>query len=163
MEVLCAIAVGSNLGDRTETIREAIASLDAVDGVNVVSVSALHETDPVGGPAQSAFLNGALLVRTWLTARQLLAQLHLVERSLGRVRPDPVRNGPRTIDLDLLLYGEEILAESDIEIPHPRMHERSFVLDPLVEIGPDLRHPLQTLTVRQLHESLRAKELDVTS
>ncbi|MEE2681343.1 MAG: 2-amino-4-hydroxy-6-hydroxymethyldihydropteridine diphosphokinase [Planctomycetota bacterium] len=161
--VLCAIAVGSNLGDRATTIHEAIESLDGIDGIDVLTRSTLHETEPVGGPDQGAFLNGALLLRTSLPPRELLDQLHGVERAFGRIRPDPVRNGPRTLDLDLLLYGEEIVDDPDITIPHPRMHERSFVLDPLVEIGGDLLHPVRARTIRELHRSLDITELDATT
>ena len=162
MDVLSAIAVGSNMGDRAATISEAITSLDAVDGIKLVSISTLHETEPVGGPSQGAFLNGALLIQTRLRPRPLLEQLHRVERDFGRIRPDAVRNGPRTLDLDLLLYGDEVLVEADIEVPHPRMHERSFVLDPLVEIGAELIHPVKALTIRQLHDSLRLSEAEVS-
>ena len=160
--VLCAVAVGSNLGDRATTIRDAIAALDAIDGIEVVVLSTLHETEPVGGPEQGAFLNGAFLVRTAMRPRELLEHLHAVERAFGRIRPDPVRNGPRTLDLDLLLHGEEVHEDSDITVPHPRMHERAFVLDPLVEIGGDLRHPVHARTVRELHRSLSAPPRDVT-
>ena len=95
--------------------------------------------------------------------RELLEHLHAVERAFGRLRPDTVRNGPRTLDLDLLLYGEEVLEETDITVPHPRMHERAFVLDPLVEIGAELRHPVRERTVRELHRALVAPPQDVTS
>ena len=160
--VLCAVAVGSNLGDRTATIRSAITALDAIEGIDVVEISSLHETEPVGGPDQGPFLNGAFLIRTVMRPRELLEHLHAVERTFGRVRPDPVRNGPRTLDLDLLLHGDEVLEESDITIPHPRMHERSFVLDPLVEIGGDLRHPVHARTVYELHRALSTPKQDVT-
>ena len=152
MTSLAAVAVGSNLGFRRECLESAIACLDATPGVEVLRVSDFHETAPVGGPPQGAFLNGALLLRTELAPRSLLDRLHEIEREHGRERPDPVRNGPRTLDLDLLLVDGTVVSSSDLELPHPRMHERSFVLDPLVEIAPDLLHPVLNRTIEELHQ-----------
>jgi 2-amino-4-hydroxy-6-hydroxymethyldihydropteridine diphosphokinase len=135
-----AIGVGANLGDREETIGRALARLRRAGGVTVVSVSRLRETDPVGLEEQPRFLNGAVLVETEHPPRELLALLLEIERALGRTREGP-RYGPRTIDLDLLLYGDVEVDEPGLTIPHPRLHERRFVLEPLVELDPELVVP----------------------
>jgi len=135
------IALGSNLGDRAATIRAAVAELGDVDGVEVVAVSSLEETDPVGYLDQPRFLNGAAELRTELAPRQLLELLLSVEARFGRDRSAGPRQGPRTLDLDLLLYGSERLAEPGLELPHPRLHERLFVLRPLAELDPSLEVP----------------------
>jgi 2-amino-4-hydroxy-6-hydroxymethyldihydropteridine diphosphokinase len=128
------VGLGSNLGDRETTIRAAIAALEGV-----VAVSELRETDPVGVTEQPAFLNGAVAVETELSPRELLASLLAVERELGRERSE--RWGPRTIDLDLLLYGTETVDEPGLTVPHPHLHERRFALEPLVELDPELVVP----------------------
>ncbi len=132
------VALGSNLGDRERTLREAVAALGAEDGVAVVAVSSLRDTEPVGVGEQPRFLNGAAELETGLPARKLLERLLAVERRFGRVRADPGEHGPRTLDLDLLLYGDEQIDEPGLEVPHPRLHERRFVLEPLVELDPGL-------------------------
>ena len=128
------VGVGSNLGDREATIRAAISALSGV-----VAVSELRETEPVGVTEQPAFLNGAVALETELSPRQLLAALLAIERELGRERRE--RWGPRTIDLDLLLYGGETVDEPGLTVPHPRLHERRFALEPLVELDPELLIP----------------------
>ena len=131
---LAYVGLGSNLGDREATIRAAIAALPGV-----VAVSELRETDPVGVTEQPAFLNGTVALTTDLSPRELLDTLLAVERDLGRERRE--RWGPRTIDLDLLLYGGETVDEPGLTIPHPRLHERRFVLEPLAELDPQLLIP----------------------
>jgi 2-amino-4-hydroxy-6-hydroxymethyldihydropteridine diphosphokinase len=133
------VGLGANLGDRERTIREALRLLDAHEGVTVAAVSTLRETDPVGVVDQPRFLNGVAALDTALSPRALLDLLLDVERGLGRVRAE--RWGPRTIDLDLLLYGDEIVDEPGLTIPHPRLHERRFVLEPLTELAPELEVP----------------------
>ena len=158
-----AVAIGSNLGARQAYLESAIACLDATPGVEVIRVSSFHETAPVGGPPQGAFLNGALLLETGLDPESLLARLHDIERDHGRERPDPVRNGPRTLDLDLLLVDGCRISSKGLELPHPRMHERLFVLGPLVEIAPELVHPVYDRTIESLHRDcldLRADQTD---
>ncbi len=133
-------AFAANLGDREGTIRNALARLAEHDDIQVLRVSALRETDPVGYEDQPRFLNGVALLETILGPRELLEVLLGVERDLGRTRHGP-RFGPRTIDLDLLLYGDEVVDEPGLEVPHPRMTERAFVLEPLAELDPDLVIP----------------------
>jgi 2-amino-4-hydroxy-6-hydroxymethyldihydropteridine diphosphokinase len=137
---LVYIGLGANLGEREATIRQALELLSASGEVEIAAVSSLRETDPVGYEDQPKFLNGAAAVRTELGPRALLARLKDVERRLGRDRSGP-RFGPRTIDLDLLLYGDETLDEPDLQVPHPRMHERRFVLEPLADLDPDALVP----------------------
>jgi len=134
------VGVGANLGDRRATIERAIEVLRAVEGVEVLAVSTLRETDPVGYEDQPRFLNGAVELETTLGARELLDALLAVERELGRRRDGP-RFGPRTIDLDLLLFGEERIDEPGLTVPHPRLHERRFALEPLAELAPGLELP----------------------
>jgi 2-amino-4-hydroxy-6-hydroxymethyldihydropteridine diphosphokinase len=135
------VGLGSNLGEREETLRGALARLDEVEGLDVVAVSSFRETDPVGNVDQPRFVNAAVALETSLGPRELLDALLEVERSLGRDRSQEERWGPRTIDLDLLLYGDETVDEPGLEIPHPRLAERAFVLEPLLELDPGLRMP----------------------
>ena len=139
---LVYIGLGSNLGDREATIRSALDRLDGQDEIEVARVSSLRETDPVGYADQPRFLNGVAELVTRLAPRELLERMLAVERDLGRTRDGP-RFGPRTIDLDLLLYGDAVVDEPGLEIPHPRIAERSFVLEPLAELDPALEVPGQ--------------------
>ena len=137
---LVYIGVGANLGDREATIRSALERLGAQEEIEVVRVSSLRETDPVGYTNQPKFLNGAAALETDLPPHELLERMLAVERELGRVRDGP-RFGPRTIDLDLLLYGDAVLEDPGLQVPHPRMTERAFVLEPLAELDPELVIP----------------------
>ena len=140
MSVTTVIALGSNLGDRLASLRAGVEGLRAADGVDVVAVSQLYETAPVGGPDdQGAYLNAALLAETTLDAPTLLALLHRIESERERERI--VRWGPRTLDLDLLVYGDLVSDEPSLQVPHPRQHERRFVLVPVCDVAPDLVHP----------------------
>jgi 2-amino-4-hydroxy-6-hydroxymethyldihydropteridine diphosphokinase len=134
------VGLGANLGDREGTIRAAVAALGEEQGIEVVAVSALRDTEPVGVGEQPRYLNGAVELETTLTARELLDRLLAVEQSFGRVRV-PGEHGPRTLDLDLLLYGDEAVDEPELHVPHPRLHERRFVLEPLAELAPGLVVP----------------------
>jgi 2-amino-4-hydroxy-6-hydroxymethyldihydropteridine diphosphokinase len=134
------VGIGSNLGNREGLVQSALRALDEEEGIEVEAVSSVRETDPVGVVGQPKFLNAAARVSTTLPPRELLQSLLSVERALGRTRDGP-RFGPRTIDLDLLLYGDETVSEPGLEVPHPRLHERRFVLEPLVELDPDLAVP----------------------
>ena len=135
------MGLGANLGDREGAIRSAVDLLGAESGIEVVAVSRLRETDPVGYLDQPRFLNGAAALETDLAAGVLLARLLDVERRLGRERTGEERFGPRTIDLDLLLYGQEEIHEPGLTVPHPRLTERRFALEPLHELEPDLALP----------------------
>lgn len=139
---LAYIGLGSNLGDRDATIRRALELLQANGEIEVSAVSSLRETDPVGYEAQPRFLNGAAALRTDLSPHELHERMFAVERELGRTRAGP-RFGPRTIDLDLLLYGQESVDEPGLRIPHPRLAERRFVLEPLAELDGELQVPGQ--------------------
>lgn len=134
------IGIGSNLGERDVTIRDALNLLAADPDLEVEAVSEIRETDPVGVVDQPRFLNAAIRLATELAPRPLLERLLAVEQQLGRVRTG-VRYGPRTIDLDLLLYGDEIVDEPGLRVPHPRLAERRFVLEPLAELDPGLVVP----------------------
>jgi 2-amino-4-hydroxy-6-hydroxymethyldihydropteridine diphosphokinase len=134
------VGLGANLGDREQTLRAAVDALAASDGVEVVAVSTLRETEPVGVGEQPRFLNGAVALETTLEARELLDLLLAIEQRFGRVRV-PGEHGPRTLDLDLLLYGEEEIDEPGLAVPHPRLHARRFVLEPLAELAPGLAVP----------------------
>lgn len=125
------LAIGSNLGDRAAHLREAVRGMP-----DVVAVSATYETDPVGGPEQGPFLNAVVELDTELTSRELLELCHRLESAAGRVRTE--RWGPRTLDVDVLLVGDEVVDEPDLQVPHPRLWERAFVLVPLADLAPDL-------------------------
>jgi 2-amino-4-hydroxy-6-hydroxymethyldihydropteridine diphosphokinase len=148
------LGLGSNLGDRRRNLEAALEALRAHPQIAVSAVSSFLETDPVGGPpGQGKFLNAAAGIETDLAPEALLEELKRVERTLGR-KPGP-RWGPREIDLDILLYSDTILETGTLVIPHPRMRERRFVLEPLAEIAPDARDPATGRTVRELLASLK--------
>jgi 2-amino-4-hydroxy-6-hydroxymethyldihydropteridine diphosphokinase len=133
------VGLGANLCEREATLGRALELLG--ERLEVTGVSSFRDTDPVGYVDQPRFLNAAARVETELSPRELLDVLLAVERELGRVREGAPRFGPRTIDLDLLLYGDEAIDEPGLTVPHPRLHERRFVLEPLVELDPDLVVP----------------------
>jgi 2-amino-4-hydroxy-6-hydroxymethyldihydropteridine diphosphokinase len=156
MKGLAAIALGSNLesrfGDREANLREAVRRTGALGEVR--AVSSFYDTEPVGYLEQPRFLNGALLLETDLDPRTLMRELLAVERAMGRERLGAIAKGPRVIDLDLLLFGDWVLWAEELILPHPRMEEREFVLEPLVEIAPEWVHPVLGVTVRELLERL---------
>jgi len=156
MKRLAAIALGSNLesrfGDREANLREAVRRIGALGEVR--AVSSFYDTEPVGYLEQPRFLNGALLLETDLDPRTLMRELLAVERAMGRERLGAIAKGPRVIDLDLLLFGDWVLWAEELILPHPRMEEREFVLEPLVEIAPEWVHPVLGVTVRELLERL---------
>lgn len=150
------IGLGSNMGRREKNISAALNALESTREIEVVKASSLYETEPVGGPEdQPRFLNAAAHLRTTLTPERFLTVCQQIESSLGRKRDIPW--GPRTIDLDVLFFADEIRSSPELMIPHPLLHERRFVLEPLAEIAPDLAHPTMDQTVRELLESLLAK------
>ena len=134
------VGIGANLGDREATIRRALELLADRPAIELLAVSQLRDTEPWGYTDQPPFLNGAAVVLTSLPARALLDVLIEIERELGRSRTGP-RYGPRTIDLDLLLYGDIKVDEPGLEVPHPRLHEREFALEPLLDLDPELAVP----------------------
>jgi 2-amino-4-hydroxy-6-hydroxymethyldihydropteridine diphosphokinase len=134
------IGLGANLGDRAAMLRAALEQLGAEPEIEVVGVSSVHDTEPWGLAGQPRYLNAAAALETDLSARDLLDRLLGIERRLGRTREGP-RFGPRTIDLDLLLYGGERIDEPGLEVPHPRLHERLFALEPLLELDSRLEIP----------------------
>jgi 2-amino-4-hydroxy-6-hydroxymethyldihydropteridine diphosphokinase len=155
------IATGSNLGDRLENLRAGVAGLADADGIDVVAVSKLYETAPVGGPDdQGAYLNAALRAETTLPAADLLALLHRIEASRERERL--VHWGPRTLDLDLLVYGDLVSDDPALQVPHPRQHERRFVMVPVCDVAPDLVHPRLGRTMRDLLADLPVEPGDLT-
>ena len=148
------LGVGSNLGDRAANIEKALMLLKEHEEIKVLAVSSFIETDPVGGEAQGKFLNGAIQIDTDLMPLDLLAQLKMIERRLGRVKSEEI-NAPRTLDLDILFYDDVVIVQGkSLAIPHPRLAERSFVLKPLLEIAPDLLHPRLNKTIKALYEAL---------
>lgn len=150
--VTAYIGLGSNLGDRNKNLDDAVRLLSGMPGIEAVQVSSYYETEPVGYEEQGLFLNAAARIETSLSAQELLYACQDIETRLGRVRT--VRWGPRTIDLDILLFGSSIIDTPELEIPHPLMHERAFVLKPLCELDPDVIHPVLKKTAKELLASL---------
>jgi len=154
------IALGSNLGKRAETLATALAMLDERQGISVLRLSKMVQTAPVGGPdGQGDYLNAAAKIETFLSPMELLGVLQDIERKLGRDRLSEERWGERTCDLDILLIGDLVMDTPELTIPHPRMHQRKFVLGPLYEIACDAVHPIFNKTVRQLLAELNERSL----
>ena len=147
------VSIGTNLGDRAAQLDFALRSLDALPTTRVAALSPIFETDPVGPPPQDAYLNAVVRLETALAPRALLDALLSIEHAAGRERG--ARNTARTLDLDLLLYGSLVLDEPGLCIPHPRLHERAFVLVPLCELAPRLVHPRLGQTVEELARRVR--------
>jgi 2-amino-4-hydroxy-6-hydroxymethyldihydropteridine diphosphokinase len=150
------ISLGSNIGNRFILLEEALTDLQKRYPIEVVNVSSIYETDPVGYEDQDVFLNMVAQIRTSLTAEELLDACLEIEKELGRKRD--IRWGPRTIDLDILLYNDENMITERLVIPHPRMHERSFVLIPLIEICPNLTLPETKQPLCELADQLSDRE-----
>ncbi|MGC9455479.1 MAG: 2-amino-4-hydroxy-6-hydroxymethyldihydropteridine diphosphokinase [Phycisphaerae bacterium] len=145
------ISLGSNLGDRADNLLSALKHLNDTPGVEIAKISQFFRTEPVGGPEnQEKYFNAAAILETTLTPHELLAELQRIEKQLGRNRHTEQRWGPRTCDLDILLFDDEIIDADDLTIPHPRMHERLFVLRPLASIAPQAVHPKLRRTVAEL-------------
>jgi len=144
------LSLGSNVGDRAANLHTAIDSLRALG--EVVVISSFYETEPVEFTAQPWFLNCAVAFDTDKTPKQLLTSILDIEQQLGRRRAQ--KKGPRTIDIDILLFGDRIVDDRSLTIPHPALHERRFVLEPFAEIAPDARHPLFKQTTRELRDAL---------
>ena len=153
MSTTAFIGVGSNLGDRKQTIHQAEQKLSKVKGIKFVKSAHLYETQPVGGPKQDLFLNTVWEIETDLSARELLTALFQIESDFGRKRLE--KNGPRTIDLDILFYGDEVIKEEALTIPHPRLHERWFVLKPLWDLRSDYVHPVLKKSICELLDRVK--------
>jgi 2-amino-4-hydroxy-6-hydroxymethyldihydropteridine diphosphokinase len=144
------LSLGSNLGDRVANLRAAIEKLKEVG--DVVAVSSFYEAEPVEVTAQPWFLNCAVKFETEKMPRQLISAILALEQSMGRQRKQ--QKGPRTIDIDILFFGSSIIEIPSLTVPHPHLHERRFVLEPLAEIAPDVRHPVLKRSIRELREGL---------
>jgi 2-amino-4-hydroxy-6-hydroxymethyldihydropteridine diphosphokinase len=150
--VISYLGIGSNLGDPIENCRRALREIASLKNTQVLRRSSLYRTQPVGNASQDWFVNGVLEIRTAFTASQLLEALQWVEQALGRVRTE--KWGPRTIDIDILLFGREIVETGDLVIPHPEMHKRRFVLVPINEIAPYVIHPRYGVSMKGLLDRL---------
>ncbi|HOW57255.1 MAG TPA: 2-amino-4-hydroxy-6-hydroxymethyldihydropteridine diphosphokinase [Smithellaceae bacterium] len=151
-ETVCYISIGSNQGDGRQNCRNALTLLDKVPGVNVLTISPCYRTEPVGITEQDWFINAVVELKTSLSARALLREMLNIENIMGRIRE--LKGGPRIIDLDILLYGQEVIAEDDLIVPHPEMHNRRFVLEPLNQIASFAIHPAFGISIRGLLERL---------
>ncbi len=148
------IGVGSNIGHKADNCRKAIAAINKCEGCLVEAQSPLYETEPVYLEGQDWFVNGVARIRTDLEPEALFARLKEIEHAMGR-RPGEVRFGPRILDLDILFYDERVLRKGSLEVPHPKLHERRFVLEPLCKIAPELVHPVFGQTVQSLLSDLK--------
>lgn len=152
--MIAYIALGANIGDREEYLRKAVQEIQKKG--KVLSYSSLYETEPVGYANQGWFLNAAVGIEISLAPEELLFFLLSIERELGRIRTH--RNGPRTVDLDILFFGTQVIETKNLEVPHPRLHERAFVLVPLREIAPHVIHPKTQKTVQEILLELPEQE-----
>lgn len=150
MNKVAYLSIGSNLGNRENNVREAIERLESIG--TVMSTSSLYETEPVEFIDQPMFLNAAVKFSTSRSPMELITRLLQIEKGMGRERTQ--KKGPRTIDLDILLFGEQVINTSELTIPHPSMHQRRFVLEPLAEIAPEVNHPLLKANIRELLQQL---------
>lgn len=158
MQVDAYIAMGSNLGHRQNNILGGLDAIAELDTTGIVQCSTIIETDPIGPGDQDSYLNGVVHITTSLVPRELLAALMVIETSFGRDRSEGVRWGARTLDLDILIYGDRIIDEHGLVIPHPRLHTRGFVLIPLYEIAPEIMLPRYEKTPQELLEVLERED-----
>jgi len=153
---LVFVAVGANLGDREATFAAVVRAVEREGDLLLLGASTVYETDPIGPPGQDAYLNAVLGLKCWLSPLALLRRLQTIEAALGRdpARAQEQRWGPRTVDLDLLFFGERCIDLPELSVPHPRAHERAFVLMPLAELAPSLVHPRLGVTIEQMLRSV---------
>lgn len=152
------LSVGSNMGDRVGYLQQANNLLNYTPGIKVLMSSSLYESEPVGYTDQEWFVNAVLLLETELTPNELLAECMRIETQLGRVRTPENRWKERTLDLDILFYGDKMIYEEDLQIPHPRLHQRAYALVPMLEIDPDFIHPVISKTVSDIHNEMEDPE-----
>jgi 2-amino-4-hydroxy-6-hydroxymethyldihydropteridine diphosphokinase len=150
--VICYIGIGSNLGNALKNCQYAVESLSRGKEIQVTRLSSFYETEPVGIENQKIFVNAVVEIRTVLSAHNLFQLLQNIEKNMGRKRE--VKGGPRIIDLDLLFYGQDLIQEADLIVPHPAMHKRRFVLEPLCELASYLIHPVFCISIRGLKDRL---------
>lgn len=150
--IVCYIGIGSNLGNTLQNCKYAIESLSRINGINTTRTSSFYETEPVGIEKQNYFINAVVEITTTLSARDLLQALRKIERDMGRKRE--TKGGPRIIDIDLLFYGQDVIREADLVVPHPEIHKRRFVLEPLYEIASYFIHPVFGVSIRGLKDRL---------
>lgn len=150
--ILCYIGVGSNLGDSLKNCRSAVEGLSGTEGIELATVSSFYKTEPVGIENQNYFINAVIEIKTTLTAQKLFEAMQNIENNMGRQRE--AKGGPRIIDLDLLFYGQNVIHEHNLIVPHPEIHKRRFVLEPLSEIASYFIHPSFGVSIRGLKDRL---------
>jgi 2-amino-4-hydroxy-6-hydroxymethyldihydropteridine diphosphokinase len=150
--IICYIGIGSNLGNALKNCQHAVESLSLAKGIEITSVSSFYKTEPVGIENQNLFINAVVEIKTALSARNLFQNLQNIEKDMGRERE--VKGGPRIIDLDLLFYGQEVLRDAELIVPHPEIQRRRFVLEPICEIASYLIHPDFGVSMRGLKDML---------
>jgi 2-amino-4-hydroxy-6-hydroxymethyldihydropteridine diphosphokinase len=150
--IICYIGIGSNLGNALKNCQHAVESLSLAKGIEITSVSSFYKTEPVGIENQNLFINAVVEIKTALSARNLFQHLQNIEKDIGRKRE--VKGGPRIIDLDLLFYGQEVIQEADLIVPHPEIQNRRFVLEPICEIASYFIHPGFGISMRGLKDRL---------
>jgi 2-amino-4-hydroxy-6-hydroxymethyldihydropteridine diphosphokinase len=155
--IICYIGIGSNLGDALQNCKDAIESILRADQIEIIMNSSFYKTQPVGVESQSWFVNAVIEIKTTLSAHALFLFLQEIERAMGRKKE--TKNGPRIIDLDLLFYGQDIINEVDLTVPHPGIHMRRFVLEPLGEIASYFIHPVFGISVRGLKDRLEDQKV----
>ncbi|OGH99194.1 MAG: 2-amino-4-hydroxy-6-hydroxymethyldihydropteridine diphosphokinase [Candidatus Melainabacteria bacterium GWF2_32_7] len=153
------IGLGSNIGDRVGYVQQAHKLLSDTEGITIVNSSSLYETEPCGYKDQEWFVNAVLEIETTLEPYKLLEECQRIEKQLGRVRhPEAPQWGPRTVDLDILLYDDLVIADSNLQIPHSRLHQRAYALVPILELAPDLAHPVLGRSILDMHSDLEDPE-----
>lgn len=155
--IVCHIGIGSNLGDALQNCKHAVEEISQIDHISLIASSSFYRTEPIGNEKQDYFINAVIEIVTNLTARELLGYLQKIEINMGRVIAK--KGSPRIIDLDILFYGNDIIKEKDLLVPHPEMHNRRFVLEPLSEIASYFIHPGFGVSVRGLKERLNDKKI----